>query len=132
VKYIKNGIKYRLIDTITHPDSPHDIIADYDEIAVVFDIKTGTLLKHGDFHKVNEWYNTAIKKYEEANLQGMIDDMMIISGQIDPDKINKCINHSGTSHRVFAEEIKLGKQINDGTKQTEVVQDQEDQRTNDN
>jgi len=81
---------------------PDDATSIGPEIAVLFDKNTGTLLTHGTPELVQQKYaklSDAFKKIGEG------DCLMILTGRVPLEKINKSISHSGTCHKIFAEEI---------------------------
>lgn len=72
------------------------------EIAVLIDKNDGTLLKHGTPKLVQEIYSRLSKAFGEI---GESDSLLILTGRVPLDKINRVISCSGTCHKVFADEI---------------------------
>jgi len=77
-------------------------------ISVLFDKSSGTLLKHGTPELVQSRYQQLRKAFEAINSQ---DDLVLISGAVPLEKINKAISCSGTCRVVFADEIKAVSQF---------------------
>lgn len=74
--YQKSFNEYRLID-----DETGDALFSSEEIAVAFDKKCWTMLKHGPASNVESWMLETRKKYLEAGLNDIAADLTIISSK---------------------------------------------------
>lgn len=83
----------------------NDIIFMTDEVAILFDAESFTLMKHGRPETVQEWYNDAKAKCEGKQdvYDLLIKPLVMLIGKFDVDELNKVINNSGYVERFYRE-----------------------------
>lgn len=90
-QYQKINNQYNFVDT----EVSYTLFWDQ-EIAIVFDKICGTLLKHGPKETIEAWFVTAKKKYQEAGLSEIANDLTLISSKNwDPEELNKILDIAG-------------------------------------
>ena len=89
--------KYRLYEIETG-ETVHLL----DEVGICFSYEQdqersirGTLLKHGDSKMVKEYYEEAHRKFKEAGLRKMSEELRYIEGKFDVEELNKIIEITG-------------------------------------
>lgn len=94
---IRSG-SYYLVDLDEPPNRishQRDIHLMTDEIAICFDRSSGTLHKHGNPESVGNWAAKAQAKYRDAGYSEMANDLIVVSGKLPVEEINRCIANSG-------------------------------------
>lgn len=76
-------------------DDSGELILSTEEISIMFDKSCGTLLKHGNPVLVQRYYDKTCTQYRKHNFQGIIDDLVIITGKFDLEELNKIIGITG-------------------------------------
>lgn len=71
------------------------------EVAIAFDLESGTRHKHGDPVLVNAWHQKVSNEYRQAGLAEIADDLVVITGRFPVDEINKCLDISGYVLRMY-------------------------------
>lgn len=86
--------QYHLID-----DRTGEILYASDEIAIAFsydkETKEGILYKHGSTELVSKWVQKTRKKFQNAGLHDIANEIIMIFGKINIYELNKCLNISG-------------------------------------
>ncbi len=94
-EYRRNGPHYALTDNGEFIGPP------LTEIAIAFSRSDGTLHKHGGVTMVENWATEARQKLRSGDLSDWADDLIVLSGPLDIDEINKCISTTGYCKRYY-------------------------------
>lgn len=100
---LKEG-NYHLYDMST-PASPvtgeRRLRLKTDNVAIAFDASTGVLHEHGSPWRIQSWATTARRRLRAAGSLDSANDIVVVSGPLPVDEINKCIQISGYCRRMF-------------------------------
>ena len=103
------SFEYRLIEgQYVLFDDNEQIHEGLDEVALCFDVETGTLHKHGAPARVMLWHRESQKAFRVAGFDAMADQLIAVSGRFPAEEINRCLNHTGYASR-FYDKLKNGK-----------------------
>lgn len=72
-----------------------------DTIALAFDASTGVLHEHGSPTRIHSWATTARRRLRAAGALDSANDIVVVSGPLPVDEINKCLRISGYCRRLF-------------------------------
>ena len=72
-----------------------------DNVAIAFDASTGVLHEHGSPLRIHSWATTARRRLRAAGSLDSANDIVVVSGPLPVDEINKCIQISGYCRRLF-------------------------------
>ncbi len=95
VYYVKDGSEFQLRKRSNLPSFPDQTLWFGNRVAILFDIETGTLLKHGDPDRVEAY----VKKSRAAAQEGGFPSLTLgwtclVSDRFSVDDLNKCLTHS--------------------------------------
>ena len=71
------------------------------ELAIAFDMHTGEVHQHGNPMRIHSWALTMRRRLRSAGLWDEADDIIVISGPLPVDEINKCLWIHGYCRRMF-------------------------------
>jgi hypothetical protein len=105
LQYVLKAGNYYLYD-MASPASPTTGERRYrlctDTVAVAFDISTGELHQHGSPTRIQSWATCARRRLRAAGAVDVANDIVVVSGPLPVDELNKCIGISGYCSRMFS------------------------------
>lgn len=100
---LKDG-HYHLYDLST-PTSQvtgeHRLRLRTDTVALAFDARTGELHEHGNPTRIHSWATTARRRLRAAGSPDSANDIVVVSGPLPVDEINKCLRIQGYCQRML-------------------------------
>jgi hypothetical protein len=100
---LKEG-NYHLYD-LSSPASKvtgeHRLRLSTDTVAIAFDASTGALHEHGNPARIHSWATTARRRLRAAGSLDSANDIVVVSGPLPVDEINKCLRVEGYCRRMF-------------------------------
>ena len=72
-----------------------------DDVAIAFDLHTGEVHQHGNPLRIHSWALTMRRRLRTAGLWDEADDIIVVSGPLPVDEINKCLSIRGYCRRMF-------------------------------
>ena len=100
---LKEG-NYHLYD-LSSPASKvtgeHRLRLSTDTVAIAFDASTGVLHEHGNPARIHSWATTARRRLRAAGSLDSANDIVVVSGPLPVDEINKCLRINGYCRRMF-------------------------------
>jgi hypothetical protein len=72
-----------------------------DNVAIAFDASTGMLHEHGSPLRIHSWASTARRRLRAAGSLDSANDIVVVSGPLPVDEINKCLQITGYCRRLF-------------------------------
>ncbi len=102
--YVREGDEYVLLEVeaeSTPPSGAGQEILRCKSLAIGFDRVSGTLHKHGEHERVESWVSNARKKFRDAGFPEMADALVVLSGDLPLDEVNKCLAITGYCARMF-------------------------------
>jgi hypothetical protein len=96
---------YYLYDLNTPPSvatGEHRLKLKTDTVAIAFDASTGHLHEHGSPARIHSWANGARRRLRAAGAQDSANDIVVVSGPLPVDEINKCLSVAGYCRRLFS------------------------------
>ncbi|MDO8449670.1 MAG: hypothetical protein Q7T10_12795 [Rhodoferax sp.] len=100
---LKEG-NYHLYDMSTPASKvtgEHRLRLKTDNVAIAFDVRTGVLHEHGSPVRIQSWATTARRRLRAAGALDSANDIVVVSGPLPVDEINKCLQISGYCRRMF-------------------------------
>ena len=100
---LKEG-NYHLYDLSTPASTvtgEHRLRLKTDTVAIAFDASTGVLHEHGSPTRIHSWATTARRRLRAAGALDSANDIVVVSGPLPVDEINKCLQISGYCGRMF-------------------------------
>lgn len=100
---LKEG-SYHLYDMSTPASSvtgEHRLRLKTDTVALAFDVRTGELHEHGSPTRIHSWATTARRRLRAAGALDSANDIVVVSGPLPVDEINKCLRINGYCRRMF-------------------------------
>ena len=74
-----------------------------DTVAIAFDASTGVLHEHGNPARIHSWATTARRRLRAAGSLASANDIVVVSGPLPVDEINKCLRVTGYCRRMFTQ-----------------------------
>jgi hypothetical protein len=105
LQYQLKAGSYYLYDLTSPPSEftgEHKLKLKTDTVAIAFDASTGHLHQHGSPTRIQSWANTARRRLRAAGAQDSANDIVVVSGPLPVDEINKCLAITGYCRRMFA------------------------------
>ena len=102
---LKEG-NYHLYDLSTPANTvtgQHRLKLMTDTVAIAFDASTGVLHKHGNPARIHSWATTARRRLRAAGSLESANDIVVVSGPLPVDEINKCLRVTGYCRRMFTQ-----------------------------
>ena len=72
-----------------------------DTVAIAFDASTGALHKHGNPLQIQSWALRARRKLRAVGADEIANDIVVVSGPLPVEEINKCLWIAGYCRRMF-------------------------------
>jgi len=72
-----------------------------DTVAIAFDRSTGELHQHGNPTRIQSWATGARRRLRAAGAIDIANDIVVVSGPLPVEEINKCLGISGYCRRLF-------------------------------
>ncbi len=72
-----------------------------DTVAIAFDAYTGEVHQHGSPTRIQSWAAHTRRRLRAAGAQGVANDLVVVSGPLPVDELNKCLKISGYCRRMF-------------------------------
>ncbi|BDT69586.1 hypothetical protein os1_37770 [Comamonadaceae bacterium OS-1] len=104
LQYQLKGGSYYLYDMDTPPSAvtgERRFRLKTDTVAIAFDISTGELHQHGNPTRIQSWAMGARRKLRAAGAQDYANDIVVVSGPLPVDELNKCLGIDGYCSRLF-------------------------------
>ena len=105
LQYQLKGGNYHLYDLSTPASKvtgEHRLRLTTDNVAIAFDVSTGRLHEHGTPRRIHSWATTARRRLRAAGSLALANDIVVVSGPLPVDEINKCLQISGYCRSMFA------------------------------
>ena len=71
------------------------------DVAIAFDLHTGEVHQHGNPLRIHSWALTMRRRLRTAGLWDEADDIIVVSGPLPVDELNKCLWIAGYCRRMF-------------------------------
>jgi len=101
---LKKG-NYHLYDLSTPASKvtgEHRLRLTTDTVAIAFDARTGELQEHGSPSRIHSWASNTRRRLRAAGAQDSANDIVVISGPLPVDEINKCLRITGYCGHMFS------------------------------
>jgi len=101
---LKEG-SYHLYDMSTPASrltGEHRLRLKTDTVAIAFDVRTGMLHEHGSPARIHSWASGTRRRLRAAGALDSANDIVVVSGPLPVDEINKCLQISGYFRRMFS------------------------------
>ncbi|GAB3357650.1 MULTISPECIES: hypothetical protein [Giesbergeria] len=72
-----------------------------DTVAIAFDLYTGEVHQHGNPTRIHSWATMTRRRLRAAGAQAQANDIVVISGPLPVEEINKCLWIRGYVQRLF-------------------------------
>lgn len=72
-----------------------------DQVAIAFDVYTGAVHQHGSPTRIQSWAIHARRRLRAAGASAQANDLVVVSGPLPVDEINKCLWIQGYCQRMF-------------------------------
>ena len=72
-----------------------------DTVAIAFDLHTGEVHQHGSPARIQSWANHTRRRLRAAVAVAEANDLVVVSGPLPVDELNKCLWISGYCRRMF-------------------------------
>jgi hypothetical protein len=100
---LKKG-NYHLYDLSTPASKvtgEHKLRLMTDTVALAFDRSTGTLHEHGSPQRIQSWATNTRRRLRAAGAWDSAEDLVVVSGPLPVDEINKCLAIKGYCRNMF-------------------------------
>ena len=100
---LKNG-NYHLYDLSTPASKvtgEHRLRLKTDAVAIAFDRSTGALHEHGSPLRIHCWASNTRRRLRAAGAWDSAEDLVVVSGPLPVDEINKCLSIQGYCRSMF-------------------------------
>jgi hypothetical protein len=100
---LKQG-NYHLYDLSTPPSKAtgeHKLRLMTETVAIAFDARTGKLHEHGHPSRIHSWASNTRRRLRAAGDYDRADDIVVVSGPLPVDEINKCLRITGYCRQLF-------------------------------
>ena len=101
---LKHG-NYHLYDLSTPPSKAtgeHRLRLMTDTVAIAFDARTGELHEHGNPTRIHSWASNTRRRLRASGAIDSANDIVVVSGPLPVDEINKCLAINGYCRSLFA------------------------------
>lgn len=106
LQYQLKAGNYHLYDLSTPASKvtgQHRLKLTTDTVAIAFDASTGMLHEHGNPARIHSWATTARRRLRAAGSLDSANDIVVVSGPLPVDEINKCLRVTGYCRRMFTQ-----------------------------
>jgi hypothetical protein len=90
-----NYLLYDLSTPATKLTGEHRLRLKTGTVAIAFDRSTGTLYEHGNPSRIQSWASNARRHLRAAGAWDRAEDIVVVSGALPVDEINKCLAIKG-------------------------------------
>ncbi len=100
---LKEG-NYHLYDLSTPASKvtgEHRLRLKTEAVAIAFDRSTGALHEHGSPVRIHSWATTTRRRLRAAGAWASAEDIVVVSGPLPVDEINKCLAIQGYCRNMF-------------------------------
>ena len=100
---LKEG-SYHLYDLSTEASKvtgEHRLRLKTETVALAFDRSTGTLHEHGSPTRIHSWASNTRRRLRAAGAWDSAEDLVVVSGPLPVDEINKCLAIQGYCRSMF-------------------------------
>jgi len=104
LQYQLKGGDYHLYDLSTPASKvtgEHRLRLRTDTVALAFDASTGILHEHGSPTRIHSWATSARRRLRAAGAHESANDIVVVSGPLPVDEINKCLQINGYCRSMF-------------------------------
>lgn len=104
LRYTLEAGSYCLYDMREAPSSvtgKHRLKLRTDLVAVAFDARTGKLHRHGSATRTEAWARHQRRRLRAAGALAQANDIVVISGPLPVDELNKCLQIRGYCRRLL-------------------------------
>ena len=104
MQYQLKGGAYHLYDMSTPASKvtgEHRLRLKTDSVAIAFDASTGMLHEHGNPTRIHSWALTTRRRLRAAGALDSANDIVVVSGPLPVDEINKCLAIKGYCRGMF-------------------------------
>jgi hypothetical protein len=104
LQYQLKGGNYHLYDLSTPASKvtgEHPLRLRTDTVALAFDASTGMLHDHGSPTRIHSWATGARRRLQAAGAHESANDIVVVSGPLPVDEINKCLQINGYCRNMF-------------------------------
>ena len=104
LQYQLKAGSYYLYDMATPPSKvtgEHKLRLKTENVAIAFDASTGHLHQHGNPTRIQSWANGARRRLRAAGAQDIANDIVVVSGPLPVEEINRCLEVAGYCRRLF-------------------------------
>ena len=101
---LKEG-NYHLYDLSTPASKvtgEHRLRLKTESVAIAFDRSTGTLHEHGSPPRIHSWASNTRRRLRAAGAWERADDIVVVSGPLPVDEINRCLAVKGYCRSMFS------------------------------
>lgn len=101
---LKQG-RYHLYDLSTPPSKAtgeHRLRLMTETVAIAFDARTGELHEHGNPTRIHSWASNTRRRLRASGAIDSANDIVVVSGPLPVDEINKCLAINGYCRSLFA------------------------------
>jgi hypothetical protein len=101
---LKEG-NYHLYDLSTPASKvtgEHRLRLKTDTVAIAFDRSTGALHEHGSPPRIHSWASNTRRRLRAAGAWDRADDIVVVSGPLPVDEINRCLAVTGYCRSMFS------------------------------
>jgi hypothetical protein len=101
---LKEGA-YHLYDVSTPASAitgEHKLRLRCDNVAIAFDYSTGNLHEHGSPARIESWALATRRRLRAKGAEDSANDIVVVSGPLPVDEINKCLHVVGYCRRMFS------------------------------
>jgi hypothetical protein len=72
-----------------------------ESVAIAFDMHTGEVHQHGSPARIQSWATAARRRLRAAGAQAAANDIVVVSGPLPVDELNKCLWIQGYCTKMF-------------------------------
>lgn len=72
-----------------------------ESVAIAFDVHTGQVHQHGSPTRIQSWATSARRRLRAAGAQAQANDIVVVSGPLPIDVLNKCIGVHGYCRKML-------------------------------
>jgi len=83
-------------------EAPSAITLKTDTVAIAFDMHTGQVHQHGSPTRIQSWASNMRRRLRAAGAQEVANDIVVVSGPLPVDELNKCLWVRGYVRRMFS------------------------------
>jgi hypothetical protein len=97
-----NYFLYDLRTAVSKVTGEHRLRLKTETVAIAFDRSTGTLHEHGSPLRIHSWATNTRRRLRAAGCWDRAEDIVVVSGPLPVDEINKCLSINGYCRSLFS------------------------------